>query len=448
MLILGTAVASVFLVLYFSITRFRASKESGQPLILSIVLFYVCWAISAFVFYNVAEIPEGKYLHIDNHQISRIPLVLNYITFLMAMLCLGSLFYLAVVRTVFGPLRCVNTQAVRKFVKNIPSKLLPRKNVKGIERTVVFTLIVTIVSLILGVGVSNIVFGSEYLSEEFHLLKVLGMAAAPIGIVGAGGVAALRRSEGRSWWIIFILVLILELLLLAIGTRRAALLPLFFVSGLYYFGREQRIVMPAVFLSLAITPVLYLLMLAFRSMPMQGIIPLFNIFSSLSEYELPFGDLIVTYPLNNFLSGVPQTGYVIEQSKIPIEKFFISINPLPGGLIGWEDAAKTMRVNRYVPYNALGELLNYGLVWAGSYFFLFGWIVSFFQSQIEKMKSRGGSFIRLVVILFIVLFLIFSTQYHLRSATRFIVYAGLLIAAHIVLYKVMHGIRRKQSRMM
>jgi hypothetical protein len=127
------------------------------------------------------------------------------------------------------------------------------------------------------------------------------------------------------------------------------------------------------------------------------------------------------YLLNTFY-GFPLTAYVASAPHLPLSYFLTSVSPLPGSLTSWYEINAQMRVNAYIPYNAIGELLNYGWYIAVLVSFLLGAVLTAIDVDIRRRLRQREYLLPTVYIGLTVLFLLSTTQYNLRSSTRLLYY--------------------------
>jgi len=113
-----------------------------------------------------------------------------------------------------------------------------------------------------------------------------------------------------------------------------------------------------------------------------------------------------------------------------------SISPLPGFLTDWPRVQEYLRLNAFVPYTALGELLNYGVNVGLAYFFVVGIYVSYIDLNIREALVRGRLFYVVVMLGLLLLFILVLWQYNLRSATRLLYYVLLAQILFLVFRKL------------
>lgn len=271
-----------------------------------------------------------------------------------------------------------------------------------------------------GEGGSNLFAAGQQLSVA---------AVAFIGYVVAtrGGVMRLIGAVGAGGYL---------LMFIGLGSRRMALVPICFAIGYAFASRRRVWVVIAIsaVLAVAILPIpLYL-----RGGQTHGLLPYLN---ALGEFDYGRVDWAVT--LNNLLIAFPISGFTaFGVEPIPIRNLWIGLNPLPGEWVGWYEISDSLNLNRWTPYSMIGELANYGVVPLVITWFTIGLALAILETRVSKYAERGYPVFAIVVVGLAALFIIQSLQYTLRSSTRMLVYAFIVVAiAEIVLH-----VRASRSR--
>jgi hypothetical protein len=293
--------------------------------------------------------------------------------------------------------------------------------------------------LLLGVAMIPMVLvvaslGSSLLTRETYLageggsnLFAVGqqLAVAAVAFIGyivatRGGVTRLIGAAAAGGYL---------LLFVGLGSRRMALVPICFAIGYAFAGRRHVWIAVAIsaLVSVAILPIpLYL-----RGGQIHGLLPYLE---ALGDFDYGQVDWAVT--LNNLLIAFPIAGFTaFGVQSIPIENLWIGLNPLPGEWVGWYDISASLNLNRWTPYSMVGELANYGalplaVTWLG-----IGLALAALETRVSKYAARGYPLFAIAVVGLSALFILQSLQYTVRSSTRMLVYAFVVvIAAEVVLY--------------
>ncbi|MGH7688750.1 MAG: hypothetical protein ACREN3_04020 [Gemmatimonadaceae bacterium] len=296
--------------------------------------------------------------------------------------------------------------------------------------------------IVVGKGPSSILVRPEYLVESHHYVLIVGDLLAMPAILGLGFLTA-SASRWR-WQVTFVsLFLAYWLLFVSLSTRIAAVIVVFFLLGLALGRARERTLVLLLVLWVATLPILFEVPLALRGMAQQGLVPLptnlarMAAVNSALEYSQSVGELVM-----NVGFGVPLAAYVSHAQPIPKSVLLTSLSPLPSfisvpGLPPWDAVQEHLRVSPYIPYNALGELLNQGWPWLIAYYLLIGVIAAWTDlgaRVFDGQRKRWGYLIASGLLFF---FAISSTEYNLRSSTRLVYYA----VAAIVLWRVLYQVR-------
>ena len=296
---------------------------------------------------------------------------------------------------------------------------------------------------IVGIGPDNIWWRSDYLVEHYHYFLIAGSLLSLPAVLYLGAITPSRRNI--TWRVSCGFIFVLYMLIyLAMSTRQIVVIIVFYIAGLSLGGARRKVIAPLVTMWVLSLPLLLQIPLQLRGMPHQGLAPLFNnLISIATDTRISTGYIdAIDAGIRNLTFGVPLSGYVGSRPPIPIEALGSSLNPLPSfipvpGLPPWENFQESLRATKYIPYNALGELLNYGWPWLTFYYMLVGLLAAWLEvsaNYFQRQRSQLGYIVGCGMLL---LFSIVSTQYNLRSATRLLWYA----VAIAVLWRFMSRLR-------
>lgn len=281
----------------------------------------------------------------------------------------------------------------------------------------------TVVLIVLGVGPQNYLVSPQYLLVENTALRALASVTTPAAsfLIGyASGTSRRRSSNVLLWGALTLLVLVTA----GTASRISGFIPLcaalgFLAARRPLFWRATRTMAGACALAvLFITLALYL-----RDQPQHGLLPyasaLFhllgpNVSLGLSAMEA-FDSLVC-----NSLFGFPSSfaTIVTEPTGIPSNALWTSLTPLPGAMTNWEDIWPTLRINIFTPYSMMGELFSLGFAATFFFFTLIGALMHAMGTATNWVCQRGGSLLGIAVVGILVLFVVTSTQYYLRTCTR------------------------------
>lgn len=300
------------------------------------------------------------------------------------------------------------------------------------HRTQTLAMLIAVVPLILmAIALGDTIFArSSYLAgERGGQLLGIGqqLATAAAAIVGYVFIAGTKMQRVTA---IAIGIAIMAVFF-GLGSRRMALLPVVFAIGAVLANPKRwvRYLVPAVVVAAVLLPLpLYL-----RGSLTHGILPYLG---QLATFDISLIDWRST--VNNVLISFPITGATAYQiPPIPMEYFWISLNPLPGNIAGFYDITENLGLNRYTPYSTIGEVWNRGPFVAIAFWLVAGVILAWLDSRVGKWMKSRYSFIGLIIVVLAGLFALTCLQYNLRASGRMLIYAiAITLAASVILSPV------------
>jgi len=279
------------------------------------------------------------------------------------------------------------------------------------------------ICLIVGVGPRFVLHKGQYLAiGGSHLLVSAGTALSLPAVALTSCV--IFSSRGRSTRSLgYMLLMAYATIYFSLASRQLPILPLLVLIGwLVSDHRARSPAWPRLLLALGMTVVLYPLPLTLRQLPAHGLQPY-------AQRLIDRPALLVSPEvgplLNNLLFAYPLAGYVA-YTELPIahSAFWIMVSPLPGTSSGWTAIADAQRVNIYTPFNALGQLGNFGWLYLVGYLSAVGWYLAHLRYIVRKrfpVSWRGASSAAVTGIAG--LFSLTSLQYSLRTSSRLVYYS-------------------------
>lgn len=171
-----------------------------------------------------------------------------------------------------------------------------------------------------------------------------------------------------------------------------------------------------------------------------------NVHGLFPYLELVFNkpEILYLYALNNvyysFVFGFYATADTIkEYGFYSWDILWTCLNPLPGRMTNWYLIAGRMRSNIYAPFTAIGELAKYKAFFI-IYYFLIGYYFAKVDLFIKSSFQNKKYFLPILHLLLLSMFVIFSFEYNLRSANRYIYYSIFLF---VVIYVIKKWSRKK-----
>lgn len=274
---------------------------------------------------------------------------------------------------------------------------------------------------VIGAG-DNLIVSDSYLENNIKLFSSLGnMTVLPFTML-----LGLYYNNVKAFFkkiLIIIIISFIIIILFSRATRLLSLVPLFFWVGNTIIG-GQRINYFKFFLLLLFTLLLLSIPLYLRSGNSYGLLP--NL-EKMSHYN--YNRLLDDLPIffNNIFSSYSLVHQIYDyRFTYNISYYFVSINPMPGFLTNWYVIAPELRLNKYTPFNTIGELFLYGDLIAFFTTFLFGFFFGLLDLAYLKIRlfAKNGTHIFFIAIPIVMA--ITSMQYNLRTTCRFVYYLIIL----------------------
>ena len=285
--------------------------------------------------------------------------------------------------------------------------------------------------------------GTGLLVRDAYLVGYIGdpvivaastLALPAVAVLGWLSQASYTPAGKIASWVGIVLY---ATVLFALATRAFALLPVMAALGMIA-ARPGEFQFRAALFAAAIGSVLLLeLPLSLRGGASHGLIPYL---AFVAQGNVAF-DLS---PFSNVLSSFQLTGRVaFGVPPLPFSDLLISLDPRPGQLVGWYDIEPLLRLNVFTPYNALGELANYGWLVLVVFFFCTGVYLGHIDRSVRRLIAAGQALPALLLFGLACLFTITTLQYNLRSNVRILYYMVALDVAIVALRWL--GTRRERS---
>jgi hypothetical protein len=341
-----------------------------------------------------------------------------------------------VLHTLRGPTRVSVAYQLGK------SSLFHDKKIALSTCVLVFTLaILSLLLNMLGAGFGSLWDRKLYIPVSILEAKILGNVTAPLALISIGFIHARMGVIGKLFAVLMLSAFFITYFSLA--SRWLAITFLLFSLGLYSAAPNARFSKLAVLCSLVGVFILLPLPLALRSMPSQGLNPFlgYMLTDGYLVAKLEYGKLV-----NNVLFAFPLSAYVSSLPKLSYSDFLVSINPLPGSMIGWYELVVLLRLNPYTPFNTTGQLLNHGLVITAGYYSILGMYFSRLDYKIIEFVNKGNVILSAVLLGMSFLYILTTLQYNLRSSTRLIYYMMFIELLFSYVVPRVFGLRKRRNR--
>lgn len=299
--------------------------------------------------------------------------------------------------------------------------------------------------IVFGIGISNVFERTVYIVYENQELVIIGKALALFGVLALGYVA------GKKKHVFISLVILLSYLLLyiALSSRRVGLVLVVFFLGMLLADNKRISYKLYFFFSILTVPALAQLVLVLRRLDIQGVTSFFSYITEFGITEIVDPSKLLIIPYNiSFLT--PLSAYVYY--KVPtldIQYFYTSINPMPGFFTDWYQISDVLKVNKFMPFNTIGELLNHGIFIAISWNFMLGIYFSRLDKKVRLLINNAtllNVLLAIFIISIVIVFIVTTTQYNLRSSMRLIYYLVFLEFVTYFYVKFMTKVNIKYSK--
>lgn len=298
-------------------------------------------------------------------------------------------------------------------------------------------IILFVVFLVIGTlfGWSNILERNTHHvagSNAFLPASVIAILSIVLNLLPAVAGIAMPFVSRRKKYLAVILLIVLIVYYLGMTSRYAALaLVIFYI--MHNFGRYIRDGRGGIvdWKLLFVIPVCLALMtipLGARTLDSEGLVPLMAWVSTglefYSKYYSSLADMLISNLSHVYVATIDSH---YSWQVIPDEYFWISINPLPGSMVGWYDIADDLTVIAHVPFSAYGQLVGHRV----ELIFLYSLTFGLFIGAVDRFvigSPNTNIVLKILLFFFVFMALILMYQYALRSSIRLIYYCLVLWA--------------------
>jgi hypothetical protein len=386
---------------YFILSPIHIYLVFNYLIIVLTVLYYYFYD-DKFSFYNVDKAINADFLN-----------ALKYYIVANIFFLIGSLFYYDLTKKESKILfnAKLDYTLFNKYV--LPSRLL------NISIMLVFIILICYV-LTYGKGVF---LRTEYIPEfdNKFLISIAKILSFPAVILLGLFYNTNKFKSGFNFFIIMLLTM-------STGSRVTFLLLLIYLLVVFQSSGNTKKNKIRFFIQLVFSFMFMSYVLSLRKLPEHGLIPylasIFEADNSGARNSIAFN----TY--YTFIFGFFVTIRTINEAAQDWHVILISLNPLPGSMVGWYNYAPDLRLNVYAPYTLHGQVFNMGMTFTCFFFLSLGLIFSYFEKIIRGLLVKNKRGISLVFVLLLSLFLFYSYEYHLRSAFRYIYYAYFVLVVY------------------
>ena len=319
----------------------------------------------------------------------------------------------------------------KQRIKIIDTRNL-KLNTNQISKIIVIIALLCVLLVYIDYG-SLLFYRAEYIPKDNSVFKIIYQNLFIVLCLLSGAVYRTNRSLALTAFCIAIIVGI------GVGSRSATIYLLAFgLSYSVFLNRSRARTFYIFFIPFVIFFFGYNISLRLEANG-HGLIPYLKV-----TLEKP--EILFTYTVMNiyytFIFGFYATSETIHLYKnASIGNLITTLNPLPGRLTNWYNIASKLRINEIAPFTAIGELAKYP-VFSVFYYSLLGYYFAAIDYFIKNQIVRKKYLWAVLQFLLLVLYVVHSFEYNLRSSHRFIYYSMALY----VLYFILKGLKTKLPR--
>jgi hypothetical protein len=417
-MLLGFILIIVFLGMFKFLTK-TLSFLIISPVYLFLLFNLLILIFSPLYFHFYDE--KFSIARVDEISSVRFWFVLNHYILADILFILGFLIY-----------HFISTPNIRKLYRENFNKKLFGQIIKKSSSILPIAGILTFFILVFYMATygSGLWFRDEYIPKPMN--KALITIAKILSLVVAIGLAIASKTKKS---VCNTLMFIIFLLTFSTGSRTTfLLLVIYFFFG--YISSEYSLKNSLKFFAkMGFSFLILSYLMSFRSIETFGLKPYFNTILSGEANVVESFSFNIYY---SFIFGVFATAKTMSLYTTDWHHMFVSLNPLPGGLVGWPEVAKELLITRFMPYTLHGQVFQGGFIFISLFFTLIGAFFGFFEKIIRKELISNKRNLALFLTLILLLFIVYSFEYHLRSAFRYIYYAFFLL----LFVWIMRGLRK------
>lgn len=268
---------------------------------------------------------------------------------------------------------------------------------------------------------------SQYIPKKSSLLKTIYQNLFIILSVVSG----IIYKKEKKLSIFFIVIT--TIVGIALGSRTASIYIILYglFLSLFIESRSKRIAFYTAFIPFVV--IFFGFNLSLRSESSEhGLIPYLRI---MTEKPLVIFEYVLSNIYYTLIFGFYDTFKTIEEYHIATFKNLVtSLSPLPGALTNWPRLGPKLRVYEPLPYTAIGELSKFP-IFSIFYYILLGFYFSYIDKIIKNAIINKNYIFPIIQFLLLILYVVHSFEYNLRSSHRFVVYSAFLLVLWLCLNK-------------
>lgn len=333
-----------------------------------------------------------------------------------------NLYIISNIAFIFGFLlyHQISTTPIRKVYRSdLNHKLFSSYKIPNYFQNIAYVLTLIIIICYVFTYGDLLLYRKEYIPvfEQKFLITLAKILSLIVSIL-LGLVYNINRAMS------ILLITILILFTFGTGSRVTFLLLFLYFLTIFQMSGNTKANKRRFIIQVVISFIFLSYLISLRQLNEYGIIPYL---SALFQEDSKILDSIFFNIYYSFIFGLFATARTLSESESNWHYIYISLNPLPGSMVGWPSLSKELMITKFMPYTLHGQVFKMGYSFLISFFLTLGIIFAYFEKVIRKYLIRGKKRIALVFALILALFVFYSYEYHLRSAVRYIYYAFFIL---------------------
>ena len=290
-----------------------------------------------------------------------------------------NMYLIANIAFIFGFLlyHQVSTPKIRNLYKSdLNHKLFTKYIIPEYFIKIAYTLTLLVVVCYLFTYGKLLLVREDYIPEFEN--KFLITIAKVISLIGSIILGLVHNKNKYSSWF---LIVVITAFTFATGSRITFLiLMLYFLTIFQMSGNTKKNKLRFLF-QIVISFVFLSYLISLRQLKEHGVVPyIATLFSEDS-------DIIESVAFNiyySFIFGVFATARTIREADPNWYYMYVSLNPLPGSMVGWPEVAENLKLTKFMPFTLHGQVFKMGYSFLVFFFLLIGSLFSFFEKKIRK----------------------------------------------------------------
>lgn len=285
---------------------------------------------------------------------------------------------------------------------------------------VLFFVLIVLYMKTYGVG---IFFRELYLSPEHP--KALQLVLKVLTLILSIFLGLTYYNNKASNYFMFLILIILSL---GTGSRVTIIYLIIFYVLLFLSRGNNNLNKVRFFFNGFAVLIILSLLISFRKYESHGIGPyLMGIVTNEDDTLTEFFRNFIFNIYYSFIFGVFATIKTLKEAIPDWSIIWVSLNPLPGTVAGFYKYVPNLMLNPFAPFTSHGQVFVMGKGFTSLFYFVVGVLFTDIDYRIRKSFHHKKIIFAFVLIFLSSLYIVYSFEYLLRSAVRYLYYIYFLI---------------------